>query len=131
MVDRITPAPTSRTLSEAVRLIGCEDHAAVETEPFTQWVIEDRFPAGRPTWEAGGAIFVADVAPYERMKLRMLNGAHSMLAYAGFLSGRAYVRDVMADPALAALVERHLKAAAATLPPLDGLDLAEYAVQLA
>jgi fructuronate reductase len=131
MVDRITPAPTSRTLSEAVRLIGCEDHAAVETEPFTQWVIEDRFPAGRPTWEAGGAIFVADVAPYERMKLRMLNGTHSMLAYAGFLSGRAYVRDVMADPALAALVERHLKAAAATLPPLDGLDLAEYAVQLA
>jgi fructuronate reductase len=130
MVDRITPAPTAETLAEAARLTGHSDLAAVETEPFTQWVIEDRFPAGRPQWETGGALFVTDVAPYEAMKLRMLNGAHSMLAYAGFLSGRAHVRDVMADPALARLVARHLAAAAATLDPLPGVDFAAYAGEL-
>lgn len=87
MVDRITPAATEATLGAAEDLTGCRDLAAVETEPFTQWVIEDRFADGRPAWELGGALFVDDVAPFERMKLRMLNGSHSMLAYAGFLSG--------------------------------------------
>lgn len=126
MVDRITPAPTEATRAGAARLTGCDDHAAVETEPFTQWVVEEGFAAGRPPWEAGGALFVTSVAPYEHMKLRMLNGAHSMLAYAGFLSGHTHVRDVMAAPDLAALVERHLDAAAATLEPLDGIDFAHY-----
>ncbi|MCR4264625.1 mannitol dehydrogenase family protein [Nitratireductor sp. ZSWI3] len=130
MVDRITPAATEETLAEARRLTGCEDHAAIETEPFSQWVIEDDFPLGRPHWEAGGAIFVSDVAPYERMKLRMLNGTHSMLAYAGFLSGCTHVRDVMAAPALARLVARHLQAAAATLEPLAGIDFGDYTRQL-
>jgi len=130
MVDRITPASTDRTLRDAETLTGCVDHAAIETEPFLQWVIEDHFPQGRPTWEAGGAVFVDDVAPYERMKLRMLNGAHSMLAYAGFLSGHEYVRDVMADPALAALVSRHLTAAAASLAPLNGVNFNTYAQEL-
>jgi fructuronate reductase len=131
MVDRITPAPTDATLAEAARRIGLSDLGAVETEAFSQWVIEDRFTAGRPAWEAGGAIFVDDVAPYERMKLRMLNGTHSMLAYAGFLSGRRYVRDVMADPSLARIVARHLRAAAGTLAPLAGIDLDDYARALA
>jgi len=126
MVDRITPAATPESLAEAQRQIGCIDLAAVETEPFLQWVIEDHFPTGRPAWEAAGALFVTDVAPYERMKLTMLNGSHSMLAYAGFLSGRKYVRDVMADPALAALVARHQMAAAQVLPPLPGIDLSAY-----
>ena len=127
MVDRITPAPTPETRAEALRLTGCDDHAAVETEHFTQWVIEDNFPSGRPKWEAGGALFVKDVAPYERMKLTMLNGSHSMMAYAGVLAGRRYVRDVMSDPDLATLVERHLKAAAGLLPPLSGIDFTRYA----
>lgn len=131
MVDRITPAPTDDTLGEAQRLIGLRDLASVATEPFTQWVIEDRFIAGRPAWEDAGAIFVEDVAPYEAMKLRMLNGTHSMLAYAGFLTGCAHVRDVMADAALARLVRRHLRAAAATLAPLDGIDTSDYAEALA
>ncbi|ESR27029.1 mannitol dehydrogenase family protein [Lutibaculum baratangense] len=130
MVDRITPAAGDETLAEAERLTGLRDEAAIETEPFSQWVIEDRFPHGRPAWEAGGALFVDDVAPYEQMKLRMLNGAHSMLAYAGFLSGRGFVRDVMADPALALLVRRHMAAAAATLKPLSGIDRAAYAEDL-
>jgi fructuronate reductase len=130
MVDRITPAATEATLADAERLTGFEDRAAIETEPFTQWVIEDRFTAGRPIWEAGGALVVADVAPYEKMKLRMLNGSHSMLAYAGFLAGHRYVRDVMADRDLARLVGRHLAAAAATLEPLPGIDFADYAREL-
>ena len=130
MVDRITPASTDATYADALRLTGYEDRAAVETEPFTQWVIEDDFCTGRPDWEAGGAIFAADVAPYEKMKLRMLNGAHSMLAYSGFIAGHAYVRDVMADPPLAKLVARHMDAAAATLDPVPGVDLAQYARDL-
>lgn len=131
MVDRITPARTEATLTLAREMTGVEDHGAIECESFRQWVIEDRFPQGRPAWEAGGAVFVEDVRPFENMKLRMLNGAHSMLAYAGFLAGHRYVRDVMGDPALAALVRRHLAAAAETLPPLPGVDLQVYAADLA
>lgn len=131
MVDRITPAATDTTLGLGEKITGYEDSAAIETEPFCQWVIEDRFPQGRPDWAAGGAIFVDDVAPYERMKLRMLNGAHSLIAYAGFMSGHALVRDAMADPALSALARRQIAAAAATLDPLPGIDLATYGVELA
>ncbi|WP_454288706.1 mannitol dehydrogenase family protein [Rhizobium arsenicireducens] len=131
MVDRITPAVTPETLATAEQLTGCRDLAAVETEAFHQWVIEDHFPGGRPAWEKAGAIFVSDVTPYERMKLTMLNGSHSMLAYAGFLAGHHYVRDVMADDSLAALVRRHLSSAAAVLPPLCGIDLAAYGQALA
>ncbi|MEP2029789.1 MAG: mannitol dehydrogenase family protein [Paracoccaceae bacterium] len=130
MVDRITPASTQETYDDAHALTGCRDLAAVETEPFSQWVIEDRFTSGRPAWEAGGAIFVKDVQPYELMKLRMLNGAHSMLAYLGVMMGCTYVRDVMARPELAQLVERHIGAAQATLPKLAGVDLDEYRHEL-
>jgi fructuronate reductase len=130
MVDRITPAATGQTREDALRLTSCIDQAPVETEPFTQWVIDDRFPSGRPAWEAGGALFVENVRPYEAMKLRMLNGAHSMLAYAGFLSGQRYVRDTAGPEGFAPLIERHFRAAAATLPRLSGIDLSAYARQL-
>ncbi|WP_417271257.1 mannitol dehydrogenase family protein [Celeribacter sp.] len=130
MVDRITPAATDATRADALALTGCTDLCAIETEPFTQWVIEDSFPQGRPAWEAGGALFVDDVAKYENMKLRMLNGAHSMLAYTGFLSGKRYVREVMADANLATLVRRHLNAAAKTLTPLAMIDYGTYADDL-
>jgi fructuronate reductase len=130
MVDRITPASTEQTREDALRLTNCIDQAPVETEPFTQWVIDDCFPSGRPAWEAGGALFVGDVRPYEAMKLRMLNGAHSMLAYAGFLSGRRYVRDTVGPEGFTPLIERHFRAAAATLPRLSGIDLSAYARQL-
>lgn len=126
MVDRITPAATDATRAEALRLTGCRDLAAVETEPFRHWVIEDRFAAGRPAWEAGGAMFVGDVGPYEAMKLRLLNGTHSMLAYAGLLAGRACVRDVMADPGLCAVVDAYMIAAAATLSVPDAAVLDRY-----
>lgn len=131
MVDRITPASTSATDAEALSQTGLQDLAAVETEPFLQWVIEDHFPSGRPHWEAGGALFVTDVTPYERMKLTMLNGSHSMLAYAGALAGCRFVREVMQDADLAPLVRRHLAAAAALLDPLPGVDFSDYADALA
>ena len=131
MVDRITPAATQDTLDLAEQMTGYRDEAAIETEVFHQWVIEDHFPTGRPKWEAGDAIFASDVRPYENMKLRMLNGAHSMLAYVGFAAGHHYVRDVMTDPDLSRLVARHLAAAADTLTPLSGVDFAAYADQLA
>jgi fructuronate reductase len=130
MVDRITPATTEQTREDALRLTNCIDQAPVETERFTQWVIDDRFPSGRPAWEAAGALFVDDVQPYEAMKLRMLNGAHSMLAYAGFLSGRRYVRETVGPAGFRPLIERHFKAAASTLPRLPGIDLYAYARQL-
>ncbi len=130
MVDRITPSPTSETRVEAALQTGCEDKATIETEPFSQWIIEDRFSAGRPRWEAGGALFVNDVKPYERMKLMMLNGCHSMLAYAGYLVGWRFVRDVMRDTDLSLLVQRHFKAASQLLQPLPGIDFNDYASAL-
>jgi fructuronate reductase len=126
MVDRITPATTKKLRDEVYSATGHCDQSPVETESFSQWVIEDNFCNGRPAWEDAGALMVCDVRPYEQMKLRMLNGAHSMLAYAGFLSGFQYVRDVMADPALSKLVARHVNAAAATLDLLPGVDFEEY-----
>ena len=115
MVDRITPSPTQKTYQEATKIIHLKDHAAVETEDFSQWIIEDNFPLGRPNWDSVGAIFTNDVGPFEKMKLRMLNGTHSMLAYTGFHSGHKYVRDVMNDKVLYSLVERHILTAAQTL----------------
>ncbi len=131
MVDRITPAATDDTRRAAAKMTGRHDAAAVETEAFSQWVIEDRFPTGRPGWESAGALMVDDVRAYEKMKLRMLNGTHSMLAYAGFVVGLETVADVMLDPDLSRLVRRHLDAAARSLSPLVGVDYDAYADALA
>ncbi|MCI4665783.1 MAG: mannitol dehydrogenase family protein [Neomegalonema sp.] len=127
MVDRITPATTDALLRDVAQQTGWEDKAPVQTEAFSQWVVEDQFVQGRPEWEGAGVALVEDVSPYERMKLFMLNGAHSMLAYAGFMAGCAYVRDTMADAALHRLINRHMMAAAATLEPLQGVDYGDYA----
>lgn len=123
MVDRITPPQTEKTRADAEALVGAEDLAAIETEPFSQWVVEDDFCAGRPAWGKAGAVMVTDVTPYERMKLTMLNGTHSMLAYAGFLAGHEFVREAMSDFALVQLIERHMLTAAATLDPVPGIEL--------
>lgn len=130
MVDRITPAVTEQTILDVETLTGRRDLAAVETEPFSQWVIEDHFPQGRPAWEAGGAELVSDVSAHEAMKLRMLNGSHSLIAYAGQLLGLRFVRDAVADPDLAPLIRRHMKAAGATLPTAPGIEPASYAQAL-
>ncbi|KAH2558041.1 hypothetical protein KXV42_009031, partial [Aspergillus fumigatus] len=93
MVDRIVPATTEVDRAEVEGLLGLRDEGVVMTEPFSQWVIEDNFAGPRPAWEAVGAQIVADVAPYETAKLRMLNGAHSALAYCGLAAGHTYVHQ--------------------------------------
>jgi fructuronate reductase len=106
MVDRITPATTASDLVIAGDLLGWPDRVPVVTEPFTEWVLEGEFPAGRPEWEEAGARFVDDVEPYEQRKLWMLNAAHSLLAYRGLERGRQTVFEAWADPVLAAEVEQ-------------------------
>jgi fructuronate reductase len=130
MVDRITPASTDATYRDAEALTGRQDLAAIETEPFTQWVVEDHFANGRPQWDKVGALMVEDVSAYEKMKLRMLNGAHSLLAYLGYIGGYEFIRDVMDDAGLAALARRQMNAAAATLDPLPGIGFEAYADEL-
>jgi fructuronate reductase len=115
MIDRIVPATTDADRATASEAIGLEDAWPIVTEPFSQWVIEDRFPAGRPAFESVGAEFVSDVAPYEKMKLRMLNGAHSALAYLGTLAGVEFVAGAVADPSLSAFAAALMRDAAETL----------------
>ena len=126
MVDRITPATTPALLDEVVTATGFPDAIPVETEAFSQWVIEDNFATDRPAWDKAGALLVRDVALYGAMKLRMLNGAQSMLAYMGHVARKPYVRDVMADPNMARLVARYMDAAAASLPHPDTLEPTAY-----
>ncbi len=128
MVDRIVPATAPDDLDRIARHIGMRDDGAVVTEPFRQWVIEDRFATDRPRWDVGGAQFVADVRPYETAKLRMLNGAHSALAYLGLGAGHEFVHQAVADPAVRQVVERLMRReAAASLDAAPGQDLDGYA----
>jgi fructuronate reductase len=97
MVDRITPRTTSEDEEIAARMIGYSDLVPVVTEPFSEWVLCGDFPSGRPEWESAGAQFVADVLPFERRKLWMLNGAHSLLAYLGTLLGHTTIASAIQD----------------------------------
>lgn len=127
MVDRIVPATSDEDRARIATRLGVVDAWPVVTEPFTQWVIEDRFPQGRPAWEEAGAEFVADVEPYEHMKLRLLNGSHSTLAYLGHLSGYETVADTMADPAFVRLIEGLMnEEVTPTLHMPPGADLSSY-----
>ncbi|WP_375271479.1 mannitol dehydrogenase family protein [Sphingomonas sp.] len=127
MVDRIVPAVTGAERDALADRLGLSDEAAVFTEPFHQWVIEDRFAGPRPHWEAGGAQFVADVGPYETAKLRLLNGAHSALGYLGLARGLSFVHEAVADPAIRPLVERLMRVEAApTIGAAVGQDLPAY-----
>ena len=131
MVDRIVPATTPADLEEADRLLGVHDAAPVAAERFGQWVIEDQFAGARPPWEEAGAQFVADVAPFETMKLRLLNGSHSTLAYLGFLMRHDFVWQAAGDPLLATLVERQMaEEISPTLARPPGTDLPAYCGQL-
>jgi fructuronate reductase len=131
MVDRIVPATTAADRDELKIRLGVDDHAAVFTEPFSQWVVEDAFVGDRPRWDAGGAQFVDDVAPYETAKLRMLNGAHSALAYIGLREGWVFVHEAIRDPRIGDRVECLMrKEAAASLSPTPGQDLQVYADRL-
>jgi fructuronate reductase len=128
MVDRIVPATTDNDRQSIAANLGALDQAAVVTEPFTQWVIEDDFVGKRPGWEIGGAQFTKDVAPFETAKLRMLNGAHSAIAYIGLQKGHEFVHQAIADPDILALVNTLMRDEAAnSLQPVAGQNLTSYA----
>jgi fructuronate reductase len=127
-VDRITPKTTEADLATAAELTGFRDAAAVVTEPFRDWVLSGDFPAGRPAWERAGARFVDDIEPFERRKLWLLNGSHSLLAYAGRLRGHETVAAAVADPACRAWVAEFWDEAVRHLPA--GLDLDAYRAAL-
>ncbi|WP_332116543.1 mannitol dehydrogenase family protein [Azorhizobium caulinodans] len=127
MVDRIVPATTDADRAMVAGRLGMEDAWPVMAEPFTQWVVEDRFPAGRPPLEEVGAELVADVRPYELMKLRLLNGSHSTLAYLGYLAGKETIADTMAEPAFQKLVARlQDEEVTSTVPAPPGANLTAY-----
>ena len=128
MVDRIVPAMDEKSDILITELLGTPDPNAIVCEPFRQWVIEDDFAAGAPPFAAGGAQLVQDVRPYEDMKLRMLNGAHSFLACLGAICGKTTIADCMQQPELKHAAHRlMLLEQAPTLPPLSGVDLVGYA----
>lgn len=128
MVDRIVPAVTAETLDKIEQLTGVRDPAGVACEPFRQWVVEDNFVAGRPQWEKAGAELVSDVIPFEEMKLRMLNGSHSFLAYLGYLGGYETIAETMTNPAYRkAALALMLDEQAPTLAMPEGTDLVKYA----
>ncbi len=132
MVDRIVPATTDADIASAAAATGLCDAAPVTHEPFQQWVIEGRFIAGtRPAWDKVGAQFVTDVAPYEHMKLRLLNGAHSALAWLGYLAGHETIAESVGDPVLRAYVTALWRdEIIPVVPPPPGTDLHAYAADL-
>lgn len=120
MVDRITPRPTESDIATVAEVTGVCDRAPVVTEPFTEWVIEGHFVAARPSWEESGATFVDDIVPFEHRKLWLLNGSHSLMAYAGPIMGRETVYEAITDPVLRAWVDEWWDAAVQHLPlPAD------------
>lgn len=131
MVDRLVPAPRPEDLDEVAAALGVRDRAAVATEPFRQWVIEDRFAAERPAWEKAGALIVPDVAPYELMKLRLLNGSHSLIAYLGMLHGCETIAETVARDDVARAVRALMdEDVTPTLPVPEGFDVEAYKRQL-
>lgn len=131
MVDRITPATTDSDRTLVHDRFGIPDEWPVTAEPFAQWVLEDDFPAGRPPLGDAGVQLVADVEPYELMKLRLLNASHQAMAYFGTLLGYQHAHEAAADPLIHRLLERYMDdEATPTLRPVPGIDLQDYKATL-
>ena len=130
MVDRITPQTTPADIAFVRERFGVEDAWPVVTEPFRQWVIEDTFCNGRPHWERVGGEMVADVAPYELMKMRLLNGSHLAMAYLGALRGYTYVHEVMADALFGEFIRAFMEEVTPVVPVIPGTSVTEYKATL-
>lgn len=131
MVDRIVPATTDHYRQLVSQHRGYSDAIPVPAEPFTMWIVEDNFIAGRPAWEAGGAVFSNEVAGYEQLKVRLLNGTHSLIAYLGALSGAATIPDSVAQPSIEQAARSVLRSE--YLPSVSvpaGVDVEAYEEQL-
>jgi fructuronate reductase len=129
MVDRITPGTTDEDRALVQRACGYVDAYPVATEPFSEWVVSGRFPAGRPRWDEAGATLVAEVEPFEQRKLWLLNGSHSMLAYAGSIRGHSTIDEAIADPECRSWVEMFWDEASRHLT-LPAADIAAYRAAL-
>ena len=129
MADRITPRSTAQDVRTVAEQTGREDTVPVVTEPFTEWVLSGDFPAGRPAWEAAGARFVADVTPHEQRKLLLLNGGHSLLAYAGSARGHETIAAAVADPVCGRWLAQWWDEATRYVP-LPAAELADYRAAL-
>jgi fructuronate reductase len=131
MIDRIVPATTDEDRREIEARLGLRDEGMVVCEPFSQWVVEDKFADGRPEWEQVGVLLVEDVRVFEKIKLRLLNGAHSTMAYTGYLSGFDYISEVMEQPAFVNLVKTYMaREAGETVTAPAGFDIEAYKQQL-
>lgn len=131
MVDRITPATTEADRVLVQERFGLHDAWPVVTEPFRQWVLEDHFPSGRPAWERVGVQMTADVLPYEKMKLRLLNASHQAIAYIGMLCGYQYVDEAMGDPDIRKLMKTMMDVEVTPLmDEVKGVDLEQYKATL-
>jgi fructuronate reductase len=130
MVDRIVPETTDADRAAVSAELGMTDAWPVITEPFTQWIVEDNFVAGRPDFARAGVQLVTDVTPFEHMKLRLLNASHSALAYLGYLAGHETIAAAMADDCFAAFARGVMEDAAVTLSMPEGTDLAAYSSSL-
>ncbi len=131
MIDRIVPATTDDDRRDIEARIGMRDEGLVVAEPFSQWVIEDKFSDGRPQWEKVGALLVKDVRIFEKIKLRLLNGSHSIMAYTGYLSGFDYISEVMSEPAFVNMVKTYMaREAGETIDAPEGFDIEAYKQQL-
>lgn len=128
-VDRITPQTTDTDRAAVASLTGWADYSPVVTEPFHSWVLSGRFPTGRPAWERAGALFVEDIEPFERRKLWLLNGAHSLLAYAGLARGHQTVAEAIGDETIRGWVEDFWDEAERHLPAAE-LDVVGYRAAL-
>ncbi|MDZ4260715.1 MAG: mannitol dehydrogenase family protein [Pseudomonadota bacterium] len=131
MIDRIVPATTDEDRRDIEARLGLRDEGMVVCEPFTQWVVEDKFADGRPEWEKVGVLLVEDVRVFEKIKLRLLNGVHSTMAYTGYLSGFQYISEVMEQPAFVNLVKTYMaREAGETVVAPAGFDIEAYKQQL-
>ena len=131
MVDRITPQTTDEDRQLLAETFGVDDAWPVVCEPFTQWVLEDHFSAGRPPWQDAGVQLVDDVAPYELMKLRLLNASHQAMCYLGYLSGYRFAHEVSSDPLFVRFLSGYMNdEATPTLAPVPGVDLDVYKDEL-
>lgn len=131
MIDRIVPATTEDDRNEIEKILGLRDEGMVVCEPFSQWVIENKFANDRPAWENAGALLVEDVRIFEKIKLRLLNGAHSLMAYTGYLAGFEYIYQVMQQPAFVNMVTRYMADdAGSTIVAPVGFDVESYKQQL-
>jgi mannitol 2-dehydrogenase len=127
MVDRITPRTTAENRALILERFGVVDYTPVVCEPFRQWVLEDNFAAGRPAFEQVGAEMTSDVAPYEKMKMRVLNGGHSTLGYLADLLGIGFIHEAATDRQLRRLLVDYIEEIKPVVPRLPGIDLDQYA----